>query len=115
MGGNNAPLNPSMQLGQVLQQHQQPPNMGTFIPNVAYQQPNVGVSNVPPFTTPQGGSNYQLGWFQPRGTYAPRGPQSFGNVPFARGFNASQQAGYVMPYANQTQMGGYTQFPNQMG
>ena len=61
MGGSNAPLNPSMQLGQVLQQHQQPPNMGAFIPNVPYQQPNVGAINAPPLTTPQGGNNYQPG------------------------------------------------------
>ena len=89
--------------------------MGAFIPNVPYQQPNVGMSNVPPITTPQGGSNYQPVWVQPRGTNASGGPQSFGNVPFARGFNPSQQGGYAMPYANQPQMGGYTQFSNQMG
>ena len=115
MGGNNAPLNPSTQLGKVLQQHQQHPNMGAFIPNVPYQQPNVRASNVPPNTTPQGGSNYQPGWVQPRGTYASGGPQSFGNVPFAGGFNPSQQGGFAMPYTNQPQMGGYTQFSNQMG
>lgn len=112
MGGSNAPLNPSAQPGQVLQQHQQPLNMGPFIVSVPYKQPNVGTSNVLPITTPQGGSNYQPGWVQPRGTYAVRGPQSFGNVPFARGFNLSQQGGYTMPYANQPQMGGYTQFSN---
>ena len=42
MGGSNAPLNPSTQLGKDLQQHQQPPNLGAFIPNSPYQQPNVG-------------------------------------------------------------------------
>ena len=115
MGGSNAPLNPFAQPRQVLQQHQQPLNMGPFIPNAPYQQPNVGMSNVLPITTPQGGNNYQLGWVQPGGTYAPGGPQSFGNVPFAEGFNPSQQGGYAMPYANHPQMWGYTQFPNQMG
>jgi hypothetical protein len=91
MGGSDAPLNPSTQLGQVLQQHQQPPNIKAFIMNVPYQHPNVGASNVPPLNAPQGASNYQLGWVQPRGTYASEGPQSFGNVPFMGGFNPSQQ------------------------
>ena len=86
--------------------------MGPFIPNVPYQQPNVGMSNVLPITTPQGRSNYQHGCAQPGGTYAPGGPQNFGNVPFAGGFNPSQQGGYAMPYTNQPQMGGYAQFPN---
>ena len=74
--------------------------MGPFIPNVPYQQPNVGMGNVLPITTPQGGSNYQPGWPQPGGTYAPGGPQKFGNVPFVEGFNPSQQRGYAMPYTN---------------
>ncbi|CAF1514843.1 unnamed protein product [Adineta steineri] len=67
--------------------------------------------------TPQqnGGSNYQPGWAQPGGTYDPGGSQNFGNVPFDGGFNPSQQGGYAMPYTNWPQMGGYTQFPNQMG
>ena len=65
------------------------------------------MSNVLPITTPPGGSNYQPGWAQPRGTYAPRGPQNFGNVPFAKGFNPSQQGGYTMAYTNETQMRGY--------
>ena len=89
--------------------------MGPFIPNVPYQQPNVGMSNVLTITTPQGGSNYQSGWVQPGGTYASGGPQSFVNVPFSGGFNPSQQGGYAMPYANQPQIGRYTQFSNQMG
>ena len=33
MGGSNAPLNPSMQFGPGLQQHQQAPHLGAFIPN----------------------------------------------------------------------------------
>ena len=116
MGGSNVPLNPSAQLGQVpQQQHHQPLNMGPFIHNVPYQQPNVGTSNVLPITNPQGGSNYQPGWAPPGGTYSPGVPQNFGNVPFAGGFNPSQQGGYAMPYTNQPQMGGYTQFPNPMG
>ena len=68
------------------------------------------MGNVLPITTPQGGSNYQ-----PRGTYALGGPQNFGNVPFTKDFNPSQQGGYAMPYTNQSQMGGHAQFPNQMG
>ena len=102
---SNAPLNPSTQLGQVLQQYQQPLNMGPFIPSVPYQQPNVGVSNFPLNATPQGGSNYQSGWNQLGGTYASRGPQTYGNDPFVGGFNPSQQGGFAIPYTNQTQMG----------
>ena len=68
------------------------------------------MSNVLPIATPQGGSNYQ-----PGGTYALGGPQKFGNVPFSKAFNPSPQGGYAMPYTNQPQMGGYTQFPNPMG
>ena len=75
--------------------------MGPFIPNVPYQQPNVGTSNVLPITTPQGGNNYQTGWSQPGGTYAPEGPQNPGNVPLVGGFNPSQQGGYATPYNNQ--------------
>ena len=116
MGGSNAPLNPSAHPGQVpQQQHQQSLNMGPFIPNAPYQQPNVGTGNVLPITSLQGGINYQLGWPQPRGTYALGGPQNFGSVPFSRGFNPSQQGGYAMPYINQPQIGRYAQFPNQMG
>ena len=47
-----------------------------------------------------GGNNYQPNWAQPKGTYAPGGPQKFGNVPFVGGFNPSQQGGYAMPYTN---------------
>ena len=115
MGGSNVPLNPSMQFGQVLQQHQQPPNLGAFIPNIPYQQPNVGASNAPLNTNPQGGSNYQPSWIQPEGTYASGGAQIFGNVPFVGGFNPSQQGGFAMTYTNQPQMGGYTEFYVQMG
>ena len=98
IGGINVPLNLSAHFGQVpQQQHQQPPNMGPFIPNVPYQQPNVGTGNVLAITTPQGGSNYEPGWPQPGGIYAPRGPQNFVNVPFTKGFNPSQQGGYTMP------------------
>ena len=102
MGGSNVPPNPLANIGQTpKQQHQQPLNMGPYIPNVPYQQPVVGMSNVLPITTPQGGSNYQPGWTHPGGTFAPRGPQNFGNVPLAGGFNPSQQGGYAMPYTNQ--------------
>ena len=39
MGGSNVPLNPSANLVQIpAQQHQQPLNMGPYIPNVPYQQ-----------------------------------------------------------------------------
>ena len=89
--------------------------MGPYIPNIPYQQPTIGMSNVFPITAPQGGSNYQPGWAQLESTYAPRDPQNFSNVPLARGFNPSQQGGYAMPYTNQSQMGGYTQFLNHMG
>ena len=116
MGGSNVPPNPSANLGQIpQQQHQQPLNMGPYIPNIPYQQPVVGTSNVLPIDTPQGCSNYQPGWAQLGGTYAPGGPKNFSNVPFIRGFNPSQQRGYAIPYTNHSQMGGYTQFPNQMG
>ena len=104
-----------MQFGQVLQKHQQPPNLEAFIPNIPYQQPNVGARNISLNTTPQGGSNYKPSWVQTGGTYASEGPQSFGNVPFAGGFNPSQQGAFAMPYTNQSQMGGYTQFFVQMG
>jgi hypothetical protein len=100
MGGNNAPPNLLTQMGQVLQQHQQPPNLGEFIPNLPYQQPNVRTSNDPLNTTPQGGSNYQPGWSQPGGTYSSEAPQPYGNVPFYRGFNPSQQGGFAIPYTN---------------
>ena len=101
MGGNNVPLNPSTNLGNTpQQQHQQPLNMGPYISNVPYQQPVIGTSNVFPIATPQGGKNYQTGWSQPRGTYAPGGPQNFSNVPLEGGFNHSQQGGYAMPYTS---------------
>lgn len=101
MGGINVPHNPSANLGQTPQQkHQHPLNMGPYIPNVPYQQPIVGMGNVLPTATPQGGSNYQPGWTHPMGTYAPRGPQNFGNVPLDGGFNPFQQGGYCMPYTN---------------
>ena len=87
MGGSNAPLNPSMLFGKGLQQHQQPPYLGAFVPNSPFQQPNVGASNVPPNTTPQGGSNFQPSWNQPGVTYASGGPQTLDNVPFMGGFN----------------------------
>ena len=115
MGGSNVPFNPSPLSGQGLQQYQQPPQLGPFIPNSPYQQPYVRVGNVPLNATPQGGSNFQSGWNQPGGTYASGGPQNFGNVPFAGGFNPSQQGGFSTPYTSQPQMGGYTQSPNQMG
>ena len=55
MGGSNVPINPSTQPRQVIQQqHQWPLNTGPFIANVPYQQPNVGMSNVLPITTPKG-------------------------------------------------------------
>jgi len=44
-----------------------------------------------------------------------RGPQNFGNVPFARGFNPSQQGIFTTTYTNQPQRGGYTQFSGQTG
>ena len=62
MGGSNVPPNPLANIGQTpQQQHHQPLNMGPYIPNVPYQQPIVGMGNVLPITTPQGGSNYQPG------------------------------------------------------
>ena len=64
--------------------------MGPYIPNTPYQQPIIGTSNVLPLATPQGGNNYQIGWSQPRGTYAPGGPQNPSNVPFTGVFNPSQ-------------------------
>ena len=111
MGGSNALLNPSMQFGKV---PQQPPHLGEFIPNSPYQQPNAGASNIPLTATHQGGSNYQPGWNQPGVNYAYGGPQTFGNAPFTGGYNPSQQVGFAIPYTNQPQMGGYTQFPDQM-
>ena len=89
--------------------------MGQYIPNVPYQQPSIGMSNVLPFATPQGVSNYQTGWSWPGGTYAPGGYSNPSNIPLAGGFNPSQQGGYTMPYNNQFQIGGYAQYPNQMG
>ena len=52
MGGSNVPFNPSTLFGQGLQQYQQPPHLGTFIPNSPYRQPYVSVGNVPPNATP---------------------------------------------------------------
>ena len=108
MGGSNVPFNPSMLSRQGLQQYQQPPPLGAFVPNSPFQQPYVVASNVPPNTTPQGGSNFQPGWNQPGGTYASGGLQNFGNVPFVGGFNPSQQGGFTTSYTNQPQTGGYT-------
>ena len=113
MGGNNVPLNPSTSYGQGHPQYQQAPQLGPFIPNLSYQQPIVGAGNVPLNDTPPGGSNPQSGWNQPRGIYAPRGAQNFGNVPFMGGFNPSQKGGYATPYANQT--GGNNQYSGQLG
>ena len=102
MVGNNVPPNPFTNIGQIPQhQHQQPLHMGQYIPNVPYQQPSIGTSNVLPLTTHQGGSNYQASWSQPRGTYAPRGNQNLSNIPLVGGFNPSQQGGYNTPYNNQ--------------
>ena len=64
--------------------------MGPYNPNVPYQQPSVGTSNVLPFATPHGGNNYQIGWSQHVGTYAPRGNQNPNNIPLVGGFNPSQ-------------------------
>lgn len=47
-----------------------PLNMGPYIPNVSYQQPVIGASNVLPLTTPQGSNNYRSSWSQPERTYA---------------------------------------------
>ena len=113
LGGSNVPVNPSTSYGQGNPQYQQAPQLGPFIPNSPYQQPYVGAGNVPLNTTPQGGSNLQSGWNQPGGTYASGGPQNYSNVPFAGGFNPSQQGGYTTPYTNQ--LGGYNQFSGQMG
>ena len=68
--------------------------------------PPFGMGNVLPIATPQGGNNYQPGWTHPGGTYTLGGPQNFSNVPLAGGFNPSQQGGFVIPYTNQSQMGG---------
>ena len=67
----------------------------------------MGTSNVPYLVPPQGGSNYQTSWPQPRGTYAPSGNPNPSNIPLYIGFNPSQQGGYVMPYGNQFKMRGY--------
>jgi hypothetical protein len=75
--------------------------MGQYTPNIPYQQPSVGTSNVLPLATPQGGSNYEIGWAEPGGTYAPSGHQNPSNIPLVGGFNPSQQGGYIMPYNNQ--------------
>ena len=115
MGGSNAPFNPSTLSRKGLQQHQQPPHLGAFVPNLPFQQPYVEAGNVPPNTTPQGGSNFQPSWNQLGGTYASRGPQNFENVPFTGGFNPSQQGEFTTPYTNQPQIGGYTQFLGQKG
>ena len=104
-GGSNVPFNPSMLSRQGIQQYQQPPQLGPFVPNLPFQQPYVGAGNVPLNTTPQGGSNFQPGWNQPGGTHASRGPQNFGNIPFVGGFNPSQQGRFTTPYTNQPQMG----------
>ena len=74
--------------------------MGQYTPNIPYQQPFVGTSNVLPLATPQGGNNYQIGWSQPGGTYALGGPQNPSNVPLSGDFNPSQQGGYATPYKN---------------
>jgi hypothetical protein len=52
MGESNVPFNPSMLSGQGLQQYQQPPHLGAFVPNSPFQHPYVGAGNVPPNTTP---------------------------------------------------------------
>ena len=52
MGGSNVPFNPSTLSRQGLQQHQQPPHLGAFVPNSLYQQRYVRASNVPPNATP---------------------------------------------------------------
>ena len=100
MGGSDDPLNRSMQFGKGLQQQQQPPHLGAFIPNSPYQQPNVRAGNVPPNTTPQRGSNYQPSWNQPGGTYASMGPKTFIVIPFTGGLNPSQQGEFTIPYTN---------------
>ena len=90
MGGSNVPPNSFTNIGQIpQQQHQQPLHMGQYIPNVPYQQPSVGMSNVLPLATPQGGNNYQTDWSQPGGTYAPGGNPNPSNISLARGFNPS--------------------------
>ena len=111
--GSDVPFNPSTLSRKGLQQYQQPPHLGEFVPNLPFQQPYVRAGNVPSNTTPQGGSNFQPGWNQHGGTYASGGPQNFGNVPFAGGFNPSQQGGFSTSYTNQPQIGGYMQFPGQ--
>lgn len=116
MGGSNIPPNPFTNIGQIpQQQHQQPLNMGKYIPNVPYQQPSLGTCSVLPLPTCQGGNNYQTGLSQPGGTYAPRGNQNHSNIPLVGGFNPFQQGGYTMPYNSQVTMGGYAQYLNQMG
>ena len=61
----------------------------------------MGINNVPPLVSPQGGSTYQTGWPQPKGTYAPGCNPNPSNIPLSGVFNTSQQSGYTMPYANQ--------------
>jgi hypothetical protein len=87
--------------------------VGPFIPSSSYQQPIVGAGNIPLVATLTGGSNPQSGWNQPGGIYAPGGAQNIGNIPFAGGFNPSQQSGYAAPYTNKP--GGYNQYTGQMG
>ena len=86
--------------------------MGPYIPNVPYQQPSVVIGNVLPLATPQGRNNYEIGWSQLGGTYAPGGPQNPTNVPLVGGFNPPQQGGYTMPYNNQSYIEGYAPYPN---
>ena len=89
--------------------------MGHYIPNIPYQQPFVGTGNVLPLANPEGGNNYQTSWSKLGGTYAAGGTKKPSNIPLAGGFNPSQQGGYTMPYDNRFPMGGYAQYPNQMG
>ena len=105
VGGSNVPLHPFTSYGQGQPQYQQAPQTGPFIPSSSYQQPIVGAGNTP--LAPQSG------WHQPGGIYAPGGAQNIGPIPFAGGFNPSQQSGYAAPYTNQP--GGYNQYPGQMG
>lgn len=65
------------------QQNKQPLSMGPHNPNMPYQQPSIGTSNVLPIATPQGDKSYQTVWSQPGRTYAPGGPQNLSNVPLA--------------------------------
>ena len=61
MGGSNSPLNPFTNIRKIpKQQQQQPLNMGQYIPNIPYQQPYVGATNVFLLLPPKEASTIKL-------------------------------------------------------